>query len=138
MSAVETFEFDPREIDPRSCELCGLTIDQHECIDYGEGPEFFCYPDDDIVQRWELADPRDAWRHTGEPPPLAVVRNSDIGAKPEKATRPYRTPQATMDAFWHVVRIGDPEYLANWLAQHPLDVPHLHEIWGRKCSTVAA
>jgi hypothetical protein len=142
VSVVETFEHDPREIDPRPCELCGLTIDQHEMVDTREGPEFFCneFSSDaaDIVQRWELADPRDAWRHTGEPPPPAVVRNSDIGAKPKRAARPYRTPQSTIDDFWHAVRIGDSEYLAKWLAQHPLDAPHLHKIWGQKCSTAAA
>jgi len=42
----------PIEIDPRPCELCGRTIDQHERVDDGEGPEFFCYPADDIVTCW--------------------------------------------------------------------------------------
>jgi hypothetical protein len=134
MSESETFEHDPLAIDPRPCELCGRTIDQHECIDHGEGPEYFCLPDDDIVQLWELADPRDAWRQTGDTPPPAVVRNSDIGATPERVARSYRTAQSTIDAFWLVAKTGDPEYLANWLAQHPLDAPHLHELWGRKCS----
>jgi hypothetical protein len=124
MSAVETFEIDPREIDPRQCELCGRFIDQHECIDQGEGPEFYCYPDDDIVQRWELADTRDAWRHTGEPPPEPRVRNSDIAEKP--CARPnYRTPQATTDAFWFVVNLCDAARLKSWLHDHPRDSRHL-------------
>ena len=35
-------EPEPIEIDPRPCELCGLTIDRHQIVDNGEGPEFFC------------------------------------------------------------------------------------------------
>jgi AAA domain len=35
-------EPDPIEIDPRSCDRCGLTIDLHHRVDEGEGPEFFC------------------------------------------------------------------------------------------------
>jgi hypothetical protein len=118
--ALAPIDLDLIEIDPRPCELCGRTIDQHEMIDGGEGPEFFCYPDNDIVTCWELADPRDSWRHTGEPPPSASVRNSDITAA---AARPdyYRTPQSTADAFWYVVRLADPERLAAWLDDHPKD-----------------
>ena len=123
MNAISPIEIepDPLAIDRRPCELCGLTIDRHRMVDHGEGPEFYCYPDDDIVTRWELADPRDAWRHTGEPPPPASVRNSDISGKPASAAKPYRTPQATIDAFWYVVRLADPERLAAWLDDHPKD-----------------
>jgi hypothetical protein len=78
-----------------------------------------------LVKQWELLDPRDAWRHTGEPPPAT----SDIpSARPE----PYRTPQSVVDAFLHVVRLGDADYLSRWLAQHPADAPHLLKIWERK------
>jgi hypothetical protein len=63
----------PIEIDPRSCELCGRTTDQHECLDHGEGPEFFCWDDDDIVKCWEVADPRDAWRHTARSRRICVA-----------------------------------------------------------------
>jgi hypothetical protein len=121
----------PIEIDPRPCELCGRTIDQHDCLDHGEGPEFFCFPDGDIVTDWELADARDAWRRTGAPPPPASVRNSDIAAKPAGAPR-YRTPQSTIDAFWYVVRLDDPNYLKRWLAQHPRDVTTLQKLWDGK------
>jgi hypothetical protein len=121
----------PGEIDPRPCELCGRTIDQHDCLDDGEGPEFFCYPDDDIVTEWQLADPRDAWRHTGEPPPPASVRNSDITTqRPRAAT--YRTPQATVDAFWYVASLDDPNHLARWLDQHPRDEKLLCKLWKAK------
>jgi hypothetical protein len=88
-------ELEPIEIDPRPCDLCGRTIDQHERVDNGEGPEFYCYPDNDIVTCWELADPRDAWRHTGEPAPPGAIRNSDISPPPPAAPAHYRTPQAT-------------------------------------------
>jgi hypothetical protein len=118
-------EPNPIKIDPRPCELCGRTIDQHESIDTGEGPEFFCFPDGHLVQEWELADPRDCWKHTGEPPPTAAVRNSDISARPADKPRPYRTPQATVDAFWFVVSLCDPDRLKAWLSDHPQDEPFL-------------
>jgi hypothetical protein len=121
---ADALEPDPIAIDPRPCELCGRTINQHERIDTPEGPEFFCFPDDDVVTRWELADPRDSWRHTGEPPPPASVRNSDIAEKP--SARPhYRTPQATADAFWFVVNLCDPARLKAWLHDHPRDARYL-------------
>ncbi len=74
---------------------------------------------------WELADPRDAWKHTGETPPEAF----DISAA---AKRPYRTPQSTTDAFFYVVRLGNPEYLTRWVAQHPLDATALYKLWEGK------
>jgi hypothetical protein len=114
----DQIELDPIEIDPRPCGLCGCTIDQHERVDTPEGPEFFCFPDDDIVTRWELADPRDRWKHTGEPPPKASDRST---ARPE----PYRTPQSTIDAFWYVVGLRDPERFKAWLRDHPEDAPFL-------------
>jgi hypothetical protein len=121
----------PIEIDPRPCEHCGLTIDRHNMVDDGDGPEFFCRDGDDIVRRWELADPRDSWRHTGEKPPLAHVRNSDVGAKPARP-EPYRTAQSTIDAFWHVVRNHDDVYLAAWLKRHPADAAFLIRLWEAK------
>src|SRR5207253_99235 len=110
---------------PRPCWLCGLTIDRHEMVDLGDGPIFYCEDIDvqihldaaDLVRQWELADPRDRWRHTGERPPPESVRNSDIAAKPN-APRSYRTPQATVDAFMFVARLDDQDYLARWLAAH--------------------
>lgn len=76
----------------------------------------------DLVQQWELADPRDRWRHTGERKPVA---------RPEPAARrePYRPAQSTIDAFWHVHRHESPDYLARWLADHPADAPELFKIW---------
>ena len=126
-------EPDPIEIDPRPCELCGLQIDCHEMIDNGEGPIFYC-PDletqiyldaADLVKQWELADPRDAWRHTGEPPPKA-------SAIPNARPEPYRTPDSVIDAFWYVVGLNDPDRLKAWLLNHPKDAPHLHKLWKAK------
>ena len=80
--------------------------------------------------RWELADPRDRWKHTGELPP-----------HPEPAPpvlRAYHTPQSTVDAFWFLARQGNADALSAWLADHPLDAPHLHKLWEAKCSTAAA
>jgi hypothetical protein len=150
MNAISPIEVDPDpiEIDPRPCEWCGLKIDRHQMIDSGEGPEFFCFdfaPEElslaelerrdelrfqeevaAMVARMELADPRDRWRHTGEQPPARINSNEEF------ISSPYRTPQSTIDAFWYVVRLGDPEYLIGWLARHPLDAPVLHELWERK------
>ena len=138
-------ESNPIDIDPRPCELCGLTIDRHEMVDDGEGPEFYC-PEPDkltldelqrradlirqieiaaIVRGMELNDARDAWRYTGEAPP-------PISAAAPGPRSHYRTPQATVEAFWFVVRLDDPDYLARWLAQHPADGSHLFKLWKAK------
>jgi hypothetical protein len=138
-------EPDPIEIDPRPC-VCGHTVDQHFRIDTPEGPEFYCQDieeggadaDDDIVRRLELADPRDRWKHTGEAPPSAHVRNSDISARPADRPQPYWTVQSTIDAFAHVVSTKDADGIAEWLASHPMDEKYLQKIWERKCSTAAA
>jgi hypothetical protein len=144
----------PIEIDPRHCDWCGLTIDQHVMVDEGDGPEFFCqeiHPHAaDLVRQWEAADPRDRWQHTGEAPPPAakpallyrsVARDGVASAVELQRTiddfsraRAYRTPQSTIDAFWYVVRLDDPDYLARWLADHPRDSSHLLKIWkAKKC-----
>jgi hypothetical protein len=117
----------PISIDPRPCGLCGLTIDRHQMVDQGEGPLFFCRDLEDLtlselelraelmrqiyvaemVARWEAMDcPADAC-----PPPK----------KPE----PYRTPQATTDAFFYVVALDDVDRLKEWLDAHPKDAPTL-------------
>src|SRR5260370_17933097 len=92
---------DPLEMDPRPCEWCGLTIDRHRRVDTAVGPEFFCEDLEiqihldaaPLVRRWELADSRDAWRHTGEPPPKA----RDV---PKVPPDPYRTPHTTIYPFF--------------------------------------
>ena len=72
-----------------------------------------------LVMQWELNDPRDRWRWTGELLP-----------KPEPQTewpvrKPYRTPAATLEAFRFVLRSGDQEQITAWLRNHPDDVPAL-------------
>jgi hypothetical protein len=84
----------------------------------------------DIVRRWELADSRDRWRHTGEAPPKNCS-SSELFFR----SQPYSTPQATVDAFWYVVRLDDRDQLARWLANHPTDAPYLFKIWkAKRCS----
>jgi hypothetical protein len=131
--APDPLELAPIEIDPRPCEHCGLTIDRHRRVDAGEGPEFFCLdplPEDldvdelerrdelrrleevaAIVRRWELADVRDRWKHTGEQPPAIVDAPPVLRKKP-------RVPRSTADAFKHVAALGDPDRLARWLRDH--------------------
>ena len=126
----------PIDIDPRPCDWCGFTIDQHVLVDEGDGPVFFCedispYAANLVVQ-WEMQDPRDAWRHTGETPPPVAFRNADCTGTPE-AVRHYRTPQATVEAFFYVARTKDAEGIAEWLASHPRDAQHLHKLWKQKC-----
>jgi hypothetical protein len=130
----------PIEIDPRPCELCGLTIDRHQMIDEGEGPEFFCLdvPVDELtleelerraelrrqeeiaamVRDWEMNDPRDRWRHTGEPRPATQPA-------PIPRREPYAPPQATVDAFLYVAALDDVDRLQAWLDDHPEDAPIL-------------
>jgi hypothetical protein len=109
MSAI-TPEPDPIEIDPPTCERCGCVIEDLEALIYLRAA--------DLVTQWELADPRDAWRHTGEAPPNGIPENP-LG------TRPSRPPQATVNAFWYVVRLDDADYLRRWFARHPKDAPFL-------------
>jgi hypothetical protein len=67
-----------------------------------------------LVMQWELDDPRDRWRWTGELPP--VQRGAPI------TKTPYRTSQSTIDAFNFAARCGDPARIADWLRNHPDDL----------------
>jgi hypothetical protein len=42
--------------------------------------------------------------------------------------RPYRTAESTIDAFWCLVRLNDPDRLETWLLDHPKDAPFLYEL----------
>lgn len=121
---------DPVEIDPRDCELCGRTIDQHECIDRGEGPEFFCHdlPLDELTlpeleRRAELIRQIDVAEIFARLEAMddPSKRSQPVPAKPP----PYRPAQSTIDAFWYVVRLDDVGRLKAWLADHPKDAPLL-------------
>jgi len=132
MNAISPGQIEPEpiEIDPRPCDWCGCTIDQHRMVDTGEGPEFFCDVDDDvadIVRRLELADPRDRWKHTGEAPPKTSTA-------PKASPRTHSTPESVVNAFKFVAGLGDADRLARWLADHPADAPELFKIWkGKQC-----
>jgi hypothetical protein len=80
---------------------------------------------DDIIRRWELADPRDAWCHNGKPPPSDDFRNSNIARAPEPKPRPYKTPSSTVAAFKFLASQGDIARLDAWLAAHKQDAPFL-------------
>jgi hypothetical protein len=86
----------------------------------------------DIVRGWELADPRDCWKHTGETPPPEIVRNSDVSGKPANTRRPYSTPDSTISAFFFVARQDDADRLARWLADHSADKAELFKLWKAK------
>jgi hypothetical protein len=77
----------------------------------------------ELVERWEIADPRDRWQHTGEAPPK-------VSAAPPRG-EPYRPAESTIAAFWYVAT-REPEKLKAWLARHPDDAPALHKIWKAK------
>lgn len=74
-----------------------------------------------MVRQWELDDPRDRWRHTGEAKP--VIRPTPVRREP------YAPPASTLAAFRHVERNESPDYLTRWLANHPADAPALYKIW---------
>jgi hypothetical protein len=66
-----------------------------------------------IYQRWEA---EDASRPKPPTPP-----------KPE-----YRTPQATIDAFFGWIVRQDKDVQERWLAEHPKDAPYLRKIMESK------
>jgi hypothetical protein len=137
----------PIEIEPRPCEWCGLNVDQHRMVDSGEGPEFFCIdlPPNEMattelqhraelirqlevaamVERMERADPRDRWKHTGEPVPPSELRNGPIETALPRAPEPYRPAQSTVDAFHLLIQAGDAARARAWLADRPKDAPYL-------------
>src|ERR1700686_4227367 len=101
---------DPINLDPRPCEFCGLTIDRHEIVDHGEGPEFFCAdlsPDEMTLPELER---RAELRRQEEE--AAIAKTIFVSADrseppPAPPPAPYRPAAATVDAFWYVVRLDD-------------------------------
>jgi hypothetical protein len=117
ITTLAEIEPDSVKIDPRPCELCGCTTEDVEELIYLRA--------DDLIAQWERADPRDCWRYIGEQPPRAVERAP-------AAAQPYRTPQSTIDAFWYVAGLNDPDHLKRSLAEHPRDVMALQKLWEAK------
>jgi hypothetical protein len=74
-----------------------------------------------LVMQWELADPRDRWRWTGEMPPKPEQREWPV-------RKPYRTPETVIDAFHIVLQSSDAEHLSAWLRDHRDDTPALLKI----------
>jgi hypothetical protein len=136
MNAIvpDCFELDPIEIDPRSCELCGCTIDRHERIDGDEGPLFFCLPPDEMDLD-ELERRAELIRQVEVAAIFARLEAMDDPSKrlpPPREPDPYRTPEATVNAFWFVVGLDDPDRLKAWFANHTRDVPALLKLLENK------
>jgi hypothetical protein len=158
VAASVEIEAEPIAVDPRPCELCGLTIDRHDVVDDGDGPQHYCPEPDELtldelerraelvcqievaarVREIELADPRDCWKHTGEAPPTAAFRNGDsqvhqmLHLTPAPIRPRSSPPRSVVDAFWHLCRLGDPDHLARWLAEHPRDGEFLQKLFEAK------
>ncbi len=95
------------------------------CIDAIE--EIVFLRTSDFVTWLEMADPRDRRMHTGELPPVVI-------AEPPSKNQ-YRTPQATLDAFFGWIVRQDEATQAHWLAEHPEDAPLIRRLWREKCSS---
>ena len=123
----------PIESDPRPCGVCGLTIDRHDMVDDGDGPIFYCISADEMTLG-ELERRVELIRQVEVAEIMARMDATDLPLRLRASRDPeaYRTPQSTVDAFWYVVRLEDPEYLTRWLAQHPLDAPALQKLWEAK------
>jgi hypothetical protein len=120
-------------IEPRPCEFCGLTIDRHEMIDGGEGPEFFCVdlsPDemtlDELERRSELRRQEEvaAILARWEPMDEALDRAIHPAPPPAAAPAPYRPAQSTVAAFRLLTAAGNVGRLREWL-DRPKDAPLL-------------
>ena len=131
VAAAALMEPDPIEIDPRPCELCGLTIDRHEMVDDGEGPLFYCLdlsPDemtiDELERRAELR------RQEEIAAMITEMEAADhlVPIRPVNEPLPYRTPKSTIDAFWYVVGLADSDRFKAWLADRPKDASFLLQL----------
>ncbi|MEH2485427.1 hypothetical protein [Bradyrhizobium sp. AZCC 2230] len=73
----------------------------------------------EMVRAWELSDPRDSWRHTGAPRPVARPL--------VKQRAPYAPAPSTVAAFLYVAALDDVARLKTWLDDHRRDAPILLE-----------
>jgi hypothetical protein len=123
------FELDPLELDPRPCEFCGLTIDRHDMVDHGEGPEFYCadvLPDDMTLD--ELERRAELRRQEEVAAIFARLEAMDDPSKrlpPSTSPEPYRPAQSTVAAFRYLTAAGNIGRIREWLADRPKDAPHL-------------
>jgi hypothetical protein len=122
-------DLDLLEIDPRPCELCGLTVDRHDMVDDGDGPLFFCAdisPDEMTLD--ELERRADLIRQEEVAAIFARLEAMDDPSKrlpPRSEPEPYRPAKSTVDAFRLVAAAGDVGRLKAWLADRPKDAPFL-------------
>lgn len=122
-------ELAPIELDPRPCEFCGLTIDRHDMVDHGEGPEFYCAdvsPDDltlpELERRAELRRQEEVAAIFAR---LEAMDDPSRRLAPRSEPEPYYPPQATVAAFRCLTAAGDVGRIREWLADRPKDAPHL-------------
>jgi hypothetical protein len=125
----EQIQLQPIAIDPRPCELCGLTIDRHDMDDDGDGPLFFCAdisPDemtlDELERRAELIRQEEVAAILAR---LEVMDDPSKRLPPRSELEPYRPAQSTVAAFQYVVALDELERLKAWLADRPKDTPLL-------------
>jgi hypothetical protein len=128
-------ELDPIELDPRSCELCGLTVDRHEMVDHGEGPEFYCAEvslDDmslpELERRAELRRQEEVAAILARWEAMDTPSKVQPPAKPE----PYRPAASTVSAFLYLVGLDDLDRLEAWLLTRPKDAPTLLKLLENK------
>ncbi|SHH38340.1 AAA family ATPase [Bradyrhizobium erythrophlei] len=134
MSALRPAAFEdepaPIEIDPRPCERCGLTMDQHHREDTPEGPEFFCDADELAIRasataarlRMELNDPRDRDTARAElrmmspdEPPAAdgpEAYGLPIDGEPDQAPAPAAPLTLVCPPAWRDVPLPPMRWLA--------------------------
>ncbi len=115
-------------IDPRPCGLCGLTIDRHEMVDHGEGPEFYCADVSPHEMTLPELERRAELRRQEEIAAiLARMDAMDAPSNPPapREAPPYRPAASTVDAFRYLVAAGDVGRLKGWLADRPKDAPLL-------------
>jgi hypothetical protein len=133
MNAIQIM---PIEIDPRRCELCGLTIDRHEMVDDGEGPQFYCADIDPAEMTLEELERRAELRRQEEVAAIVArweSRDCNTDVRPHvKTSEPYRPAQSTVEAFWFVVSLSDGKRFKEWLADRPKDAPFLLQLLENK------
>ena len=127
-----TIDPEPILIDPRPCQLCGLTIDRHDMVDDGEGPIFYCpdlSPDEMTLPELER---RAELRREEEIAAMVARMEAMDGISPSipsaREPEPYRPPTSTIHAFWYVVSLRDPVRFKAWLGNRPKDTPFLLQL----------
>jgi hypothetical protein len=116
----------PIEVEPRPCELCGLTIDRHLEVDDGDGPLFFCAEiDPENLTLPELERRAELRRQEDIAVILAAMSDCPPMVPADKPPARYQPAASTVDAFRLVAAGGDVGRLKAWLADRPKDAPFL-------------